>query len=100
MLGEAPFLPAVPSPWGRVVGLLARVLERRIPPADLDERDPEYIRSSLPGLWLWASLYFRARVRGMHRVPAEGPVLLVRTRQLPGAERIAHRPPGVLDGEQ
>jgi hypothetical protein len=97
MLGEAPFLPAVPSPWGGAMGLLVCLLERRIPPADLDERDPEYIRSSLPGLWLWASLfYFRARVRGMHRVP----VLLVGTRQLPGAERIAHRPPGVLDGEQ
>jgi hypothetical protein len=73
MLGEAPFLPAVPSPWGGAMGLLVCLLERRIPPADLDEHDPEYSRSSLPGLWLWASLYFRARVRGMHRVPAEGP---------------------------
>ncbi len=71
--GLSPFSGAV----GGVVGLLAREVERRIPPADLDERDPEYIRSSLPELWLWASLYFRARVRGMHRVPAEGPVLLV-----------------------
>jgi hypothetical protein len=45
-----------PSPWGGVLGgvvaSLARVPERRIPPADLDERDPEFIRSSLPGLWL------------------------------------------------
>ena len=57
--------------------LVARQIARRIPRADLDERDPEYIRSSLPRLWLWASFYFRARVRGMHRVPAEGPVLLV-----------------------
>jgi len=71
--GLSPFSGAV----GGVVGLLAREVERRIPPADLDERDPEYIRSSLPELWLWASLYFRARVRGMHRVPVEGPVLLV-----------------------
>jgi 1-acyl-sn-glycerol-3-phosphate acyltransferase len=54
-----------------------REVERRIPPADLDERDPEYIRSSLPGLWLWASFYFRARVHGVHRIPADGPVLLV-----------------------
>lgn len=59
------------------MGLLAREVERRMPPADLDERDPEYIRSSLASLWLLASIYFRARVRGMHRVPADGPVLLV-----------------------
>jgi len=71
------FLRAGLSPWGGVAGLLARGLEGRIPPADLDERDPEYIRSTLPRLWPWASFYFRARVRGMHRIPADGPVLLV-----------------------
>jgi len=49
----------------------------RIPPADLDQRDPDYIRDQLPGTWLLASLYFRADVRGLHRIPAEGPVLLV-----------------------
>jgi 1-acyl-sn-glycerol-3-phosphate acyltransferase len=65
------------SPLGGAMRLVARGVEQRIPPADLDERDPEYIRSSLPRIWPWASLYFRARVRGMHRVPAEGPVLLV-----------------------
>jgi 1-acyl-sn-glycerol-3-phosphate acyltransferase len=43
----------------------------------LARRDPEYIRSTLPRLWPWASFYFRARVRGMHRVPAQGAVLLV-----------------------
>ncbi|HME03619.1 MAG TPA: 1-acyl-sn-glycerol-3-phosphate acyltransferase [Solirubrobacteraceae bacterium] len=59
------------------MGLAQREVQGRIPPADLDERDPEYIRSTLPRLWPWASFYFRARVRGMHRVPAEGPVLLV-----------------------
>jgi len=59
------------------MGLAQREVQGRIPPADLDERDPEYIRSTLPRLWPWASFYFRARVRGVHRVPAEGPVLLV-----------------------
>ncbi len=49
----------------------------RVPKADLDQRDPDYIRDQLPGLWLLASLYFRADVRGLHRIPAEGPVLLV-----------------------
>src|SRR3712207_3791773 len=56
---------------------LAEQLQRRIPTADLDERDPDYIRETLPGLWLLASFYFRADVRGLEHVPAEGPVLLV-----------------------
>jgi len=68
---------AARSSLGGASRVLAGVVEQRIPPADLDERDPEYIRSTLPRLWPWASFYFRARVRGMHRVPAEGPVLLV-----------------------
>ena len=49
----------------------------RVPKADLDQRDPDYIRDQLPGTWLLASLYFRADVRGLDRIPAEGPVLLV-----------------------
>ena len=49
----------------------------QVPKADLDQRDPDYIRDQLPGLWLLASLYFRADVRGLDRIPAEGPVLLV-----------------------
>src|SRR5690348_11998201 len=48
-----------------------------VPKADLDQRDPDYIRDQLPGTWLLASLYFRADVRGLSRIPAEGPVLLV-----------------------
>ncbi len=49
----------------------------RVPKADLDQRDPDYIRDQLPGLWMLASLYFRADVRELHRIPAHGPVLLV-----------------------
>ncbi|MDX6643607.1 MAG: hypothetical protein QOD76_1569, partial [Solirubrobacteraceae bacterium] len=56
---------------------LAQQLQARIPRADLDERDPDYIRETLPGLWLLASFYFRADVRGLENIPAEGPVLLV-----------------------
>jgi 1-acyl-sn-glycerol-3-phosphate acyltransferase len=48
-----------------------------VPRADLDERDPDYIRESLPRLWLLASLYFRGEVRGLGNVPEEGPVLLI-----------------------
>jgi 1-acyl-sn-glycerol-3-phosphate acyltransferase len=59
------------------LGQVARLAQAAVPPADLDERDPDYIRESLPGLWMLASLYFRADVRGLYRIPAEGPVLLV-----------------------
>lgn len=70
-------LAGVRAPMAALMPLIQREVQRRIPPADLDERDPEYIRDTLPRLWPWASFYFRARVRGMHRVPAQGPVLLV-----------------------
>src|SRR5207245_633418 len=52
-------------------------VQARIPRADLDERDPDYIRDTLPGMWLLASFYFRADVKGLENIPAEGPVLLV-----------------------
>ena len=60
-----------------LVSGVAELVKSRVPPADLDERDPDYIRESLPRLWLLASLYFRAEVRGLGNVPEEGPVLLV-----------------------
>ena len=45
--------------------------------ADLEARDPEFIRSQLPLMWLAATLYHRADVRGFDRVPDDGPVLFV-----------------------
>jgi len=62
---------------GRTVGAIAQQAAARVPRADLDERDSDYIRESLPGLWMLASLYFRGEVRGLKRIPKEGPVLLV-----------------------
>ena len=62
---------------GRALGSIARQAQMRVPTADLDERDPDYIRDSLPGMWLLASLWFRGEVRGLGRIPAEGPVLMV-----------------------
>ena len=62
---------------GRLLKALAGQITSRVPPADLDERDPDYIRESLPGLWLLSSLYFRGEVRGLGNIPEEGPVLLV-----------------------
>jgi 1-acyl-sn-glycerol-3-phosphate acyltransferase len=46
-------------------------------PAELDARDPEYIRNQLPLMWLLTTVYFRAEVRGMERIPEQGPVLFV-----------------------
>src|SRR5206468_2781263 len=56
---------------------LKNLVTGRILKADLDDRDPDYLREQLPGLWLLASFYFRADVRGLERIPADGPVLLV-----------------------
>jgi 1-acyl-sn-glycerol-3-phosphate acyltransferase len=67
------------APWlgARAVRALARQVTRRVPAADLDERDPDYIREKLPGLWLLASVWFRGEVRGLGNIPDDGPVLLV-----------------------
>src|SRR5918999_1347653 len=61
----------------RTIGAIAEQAGARVPRADLDERDSDYIRESLPRLWLLASLWFRGEVRGLERIPREGPVLLV-----------------------
>ncbi|MGI8505340.1 MAG: lysophospholipid acyltransferase family protein [Solirubrobacteraceae bacterium] len=74
-----------PSPDGtpsgsllrRAVKGLAQQAQRRIPRADLDERDPDFIRERLPRMWLLASLWFRGEVRGLGNIPDSGPVLLV-----------------------
>ena len=62
---------------GRLLRALADQVTQRVPPADLDERDPDYIREALPGMWLLSSLWFRGEVRGLGNIPEEGPVLLV-----------------------
>jgi 1-acyl-sn-glycerol-3-phosphate acyltransferase len=56
---------------------LAEQVQRRVPTADLHERDPDFLRDNLPWMWMLASFYFRAEVRGLDRIPAQGPVLLV-----------------------
>ena len=61
----------------RLVGAVAGTVRSRVPVADLDERDPDFIRETLPAQWLLASLWFRGEVRGLGNVPEEGPVLLV-----------------------
>ncbi len=65
------------APGEPVVERLARAARDRIPAADLNERDPDFIREQLPLLWLLTSLYFRGEVRGLGNIPEDGPVLLV-----------------------
>ena len=72
--------PRLLSPMAATADLVqgvAALVKSRVPAADLDERDPDYIRETLPRLWLLASLWFRGEVRGLGNVPEEGPVLLV-----------------------
>jgi 1-acyl-sn-glycerol-3-phosphate acyltransferase len=61
----------------RILRRVAAQAQRRIPRADLDERDPDFIRERLPLMWLIASIWFRGEVRGLGNVPDSGPVLLV-----------------------
>lgn len=52
-------------------------VEEKIEGDDLGERDPDSIRDNLPWLWLLASVWFRADVRGLDNIPERGPALLV-----------------------
>ncbi len=72
-----PATPASSGLLGRLATSLKEALASRIPVADLDERDPDYIRENLPWLWLLSSIYFRGEVRGLGHIPEGGPVLLV-----------------------
>jgi 1-acyl-sn-glycerol-3-phosphate acyltransferase len=60
-----------------VGGWLAKQVTSRVPKADMDARDPDYIRDNLPFTWLLASLWFRGEVRDLERIPSDGPVLIV-----------------------
>jgi 1-acyl-sn-glycerol-3-phosphate acyltransferase len=61
---------------GEILGGLGRRVQAALT-ADLDDRDPDYIREKLPISWLAATLWYRAEVRNMGNVPEQGPVLLV-----------------------
>ena len=71
-----PLLGAAGPVVNRVAGpAIDRIAERLT--ADLDQRDPDYIRERLPALGLLASIYLRAEVRNLGRIPEDRPVLLV-----------------------
>src|SRR6185503_18828665 len=44
---------------GQIVGSAAKRAQAAMT-ADLDDRDPDYIRENLPFSWLWATLWYRA----------------------------------------
>jgi 1-acyl-sn-glycerol-3-phosphate acyltransferase len=75
--GRPPDTDGPASLAARLVRGVASQIQRRIPAADLDERDPDYIRENLPAAWLLSSLWFRGEVRGLGNIPETGPVLLV-----------------------
>ena len=77
-------LGAAPDPLEAALRMLAAAAADVVGAVDgggpvdpLDERDPEYIRETLPALRLLSSVYFRADVRGLENIPVAGPVLLV-----------------------
>lgn len=69
-------LRALAGPFAGPISRVAREVRSRLT-ADLDDRDPDYIRDNLPLAWLLSSLWFRGEVRDMGRIPESGPVLLV-----------------------
>ena len=56
----------------RLLRSVAGQAQKRIPRADLDERDPDFIRENLPMVWLLASLWYRGEVRGLGNIPDDG----------------------------
>jgi 1-acyl-sn-glycerol-3-phosphate acyltransferase len=72
--GEAP--ASAPAPGRSLLARLASAVQDRLT-ADLDDRDPDFIRENLSLSWLISTIWFRGEVRDMGRIPEEGPVLLV-----------------------
>ncbi|WP_051046207.1 lysophospholipid acyltransferase family protein [Nocardia asiatica] len=61
----------------RATNWVAQQVEARVPTADPGDRDPRFIADTMGLGWLLVRLYFRAEVRGLERIPQQGPVLLV-----------------------
>src|SRR5687768_3651415 len=61
---------------GRAVGEVTDRISSRLS-ADLDDRDPDYIRDNLPLTWLLSSVWFRGEVRNLGHIPDDRAVLMV-----------------------
>jgi 1-acyl-sn-glycerol-3-phosphate acyltransferase len=66
-------IAGITSPARRLAGSLVP----RFREGNLDDRDTDAMREMLPGMWLLASAWFRPDIRGLERVPPDGPVLIV-----------------------
>jgi 1-acyl-sn-glycerol-3-phosphate acyltransferase len=61
---------------GSAVGAARKRVSKRLS-ADLQDRDPDYMREMLPLLWLISTFYFRGEVRNLGHIPEDDPALLV-----------------------
>jgi 1-acyl-sn-glycerol-3-phosphate acyltransferase len=71
---------ALPELFGATratLGAFAGDFVGRRPEDPLAERDPDYIRATLPTYRAIAGAYFRPKVRGLELIPPDGPALLV-----------------------
>jgi 1-acyl-sn-glycerol-3-phosphate acyltransferase len=62
---------------GSPVRRLAGSVVPRFREGNLDDRDTDAMRELLPVVWLLVSTWFRPDIRGLERVPRQGPVLIV-----------------------
>ena len=67
----APVVGSAASVAGRLLGRVGRSFARRLE-ADLDHRDPDFIREQLPMSWLLSTLWFRGEVRNLAQDPRAG----------------------------
>lgn len=67
----------IPIPGAGPVKGIAAALTPRFRPGDLDDRDPDFMRELLPGLWLLVSAWYRPDIRGLENIPRDGAVLVV-----------------------
>jgi 1-acyl-sn-glycerol-3-phosphate acyltransferase len=71
------------NPLGSAIALARSTARRveairpRFTPGNLDDRDPDFMRELLPGMWVFATAWYRPEIRGLERVPRTGPVLVV-----------------------
>ena len=56
---------------GSLRSLVGAALRSGVPPADLHDRDPDYLRDNLAFLWLLASFWHRGEVRGLDNAHCE-----------------------------
>jgi 1-acyl-sn-glycerol-3-phosphate acyltransferase len=61
---------------GDGMGYVRKRISKRLN-AQLEDRDPDYLREMLPLMWLISTFYFRGEVRGLGNIPEDEPVLLV-----------------------